>query len=247
MSRTELELLFGKTASCPPVETLVAGEQTGMPDRHMRSHVNGCLFCKAELASWRAFEYSEPTFAEGEAVNEIAGELDWRVPSAIRRETQRPARTRTRFFRVLGEWFRSKQRSALSLVFVCSVLVVISLQIQFRHSSPLVSRLDTPQSWRGNTLSLVAPTGRLDHVPNSFKWESIPNAREYQVRVLAVDRAELWARTVTGTNFVVDQDLKNVLARHSAFFWRVTGLSSEGRALASSELERFEIKTLKME
>jgi hypothetical protein len=241
-SKAELERLFGKTDSCPSLEQLIEDEQVGLSDPNTRKHVNECPFCKTELASWRAFEYSQPSAAEEDIVDQIAGELDWRVQPVIRREVHEPARTRTSLVQLLGAWFRSKQGSALSLAFVCSALLVISLQIQFRHSAPLVSRVDTPQNWRGNNLTIVGPTGSLDAVPNSFRWKSIPSASQYEVRVLGVDGAELWKTTTASTDVVVGPDLNTLLAKHSVFFWRVTGLSSEGRQLASSELERVEVR-----
>lgn len=240
-SKTELERLFGKTDSCPSIDELIEGEQFGISDPNTRQHVNDCPFCKTELASWRAFEHSQANPREQQTVEHIACELQGRIHPIIRREMQ-PARARASLLPRLGAWFRSKQGSALSLAFVCSALLVISLQIQFRHSAPVVSRVDTPQNWRGDNLTIIGPAGSLDTVPNTFSWKSIPNASQYEVRVLGVDGAELWKTTTARTDVVVGPDLKALLAGHSVFFWRVTGLSSEGHQLASSELERIEVR-----
>ena len=242
ISNTELERLFGKTDSCPSIEKLIESEKIGISDPNTRSHVNHCLFCKTELASWRAFDHPQATPREAEIANQIAGELDGRIYPVIRGEMQ-ATRTKASLLPWLGGWFRWKRGSALSLAFVCSALLVISLQIQFRHSAPLVSHVDTPQTWRGDNLTIIAPAGSLHTVPNTFRWKSIPNASQYELRVLGVDGAELWKKTTASTDFIVDPDLKALLARHSVFFWRVAGLSSEGRKLASSELERVEVRS----
>src|SRR5690242_19588651 len=110
-SKAELERLFGKTDSCPSLEKLIESEQVGISDPNTRKHVNRCPFCKTELASWRAFEYSQPSAAEGDIVDQIADELDWRVQPVIRREVQESARTRPSLLELLGGWFRSKQGS----------------------------------------------------------------------------------------------------------------------------------------
>src|SRR4051794_29120057 len=242
MQNSELDVmkrLFGRTKDCPALEELISDQlPASISDPDLRIHIDQCLACQAELASWRSFQENEPTSAEVATIDTIAHELDQRLHTLVRAECERPVQAKSSIIDVARAFLRSKQALTASAVFVCSVLLFISLRFQSRNVAPSLSTPSQSQSWRSTDVQVISPTGRLPVLPETLSWKRVPGAAYYRVRVLGVDQAQLWAGTTEITPLRMDADARRALARHSVFLWDVEALDKKGLRLARSGVQR---------
>jgi hypothetical protein len=199
-----------------------------------RRHVASCMSCQAELELLQRFATSEISDDEQAIVRSGVEQLRRREREIFGdRERVRPAENKW----IAVGWIRS------SVALAASLLLIAAGYYLFR---PAPSGFPTDASvdrgvTRSLTIGLVAPVGDLGSAPDRLQWQPVAGARGYHVRVLEVDRHELWSADVAATSVELPSVVKAQFAPGKTLLWHVTANDSSSRALAESELQQFRV------
>jgi hypothetical protein len=233
--RGQKELLreaLGPTSECPPLDVLAAPRQ----DAQTKRHAQECPHCRAELALLHQFESAEARPGEAADLAWIESELARRSPVAARSPE---------FFGRLRAWFEflfsPAGRGRLSLA-VASVVLLVTAGLVMRPGGGVRQGItEEPAVWRSGQFAATSPAGDLDQPPSQLRWEAVPGAASYHVRLLEVDGAEIWSADSTSTSVAFPGNIASQLTRGRAFQWDATSRNGAGRQLATTNLQTFHI------
>jgi len=169
----KMKAALSLTAECPPIEQLAALAQS--------SHVSQCLHCQAELAMLQKFENATADADEKDAVDWIAARIQ-PVEPPRRRLLSFPLKRESRI------WMAAA---------ACLLLAVSGGVLMFRGPGEPVAPKEGTEILRTQSVELVAPLNEVSALPGEFTWHSVAGAASYRVRLLEVDRRELWSTVVT--------------------------------------------------
>jgi hypothetical protein len=239
---SNLKRALSSTSSCPDVEQLgqyADGTIDATSLRKVGSHVAACQHCKSELALLREFEEAAVRPEEERQVAWISAKLQDRSEEILAsRSTQRAERL---------PWWKTLltlpalSRAALALG---AILIVVSGSIYLRRSSAPVlnTTLDSGRDvLRSNTVHLISPKGDLARKPSLLEWEAVPGAVRYQVRVIEVDRTELWKAETSAVGIQLPDEVRAKIQPLKSLRWQVTALDSSGKPIGSSSSESFRL------
>ena len=235
--RPDDELFAAALASgndCPPLEDLERLLNEGAPVP-LKRHVDGCSRCQTELQMLRAFTSSEVAEHEQTAVSSIAARLKSRSSEITRPRTavdQRPSRWQL----ILAMRWLTPAAATIAIV-----LLVAGVAIELRQGrQPLLkARIGSTEVLRSSSIVILSPVGDLKARPEEIRWEAAPNATRYQVRILEVDRTELWSGETTGTRIGVTSKVATFIVPFKTLLVQVGAFDATGRKIAESEPVRF--------
>ena len=100
---------------------------------------------------------------------------------------------------------------------------------------------------RGGTIETVAPIGELGEPPRDLRWERVPGARSYRIRIETVAGDVLWEAEVDGddagtdmtTRMELPREARAKMSRAVTYRWTVQALDERGGVLARSEPAAF--------
>jgi hypothetical protein len=92
-------------------------------------------------------------------------------------------------------------------------------------------------------VTAIAPLGDLDRAPAQLRWEAVPGAASYRVRVLEVDGTEVWSSNVPAATADIPTDLAAKMIPGRAFQWEAEARDASGKRIASTGLQNFHIVT----
>lgn len=220
---------FERTEHCPEVEKLALLEEGRLEQAEaarLRTHVEGCTACEAELALYRGFLAAESRVEERPDVEYISARLS--NPAAAERESE-------------SWWQRWLKLPAVPrwAFSVAALLLVAAVSLQVWRRQSGIGEVEWSGVARSGQLTLEAPLGELDQAPRRFSWRPAPGASIYQIRVLEVDGAQLWTGDSRETQFPAPAELLKQLGPRRAFIWEVVGLDGNGKEVARSGRARF--------
>lgn len=191
-------------------------------------HLASCPRCSAELALYRQFLTAAPTEAEMADLRAIEARL------------QRPAKNAEPGVSWWQRWFGWR-----SMVLVAaSAMVMITATVQMRQSrEPGLEIPTSSDTLRSDAVVLTEPLGEQAALPLQLKWQPQQGVARYEVRLMEVDRTELWkssaAANATVANLPVD--VRNKIVPRKTLLWQVTALNQRGEKIAESEMGRFRL------
>ena len=241
-SREAWRAAMSTTGDCLSVNDLERlAENVPLPDKKSNAHLAECPRCQTELALLRNFESTTPAHDEGAAVAWIAAQLGRK---SIKSSPQTAAIGRLAFWH---SFFRSSY--AIAAVAVTLIMIFgVSLYISEHQPAPQLSaELNTPnphEIMRSQSVRLIGPSGDLNALPESFRWEAYPGTNSYRVELTEVDGTMVRKETVDQNVLSVKPEWKSVLHNGKPYIWQVTALDASGNAVATSSHERFRIGTL---
>jgi hypothetical protein len=213
---------FGATPECPTLDALLAAAQKPEVQRHLET----CAHCRTELAMFQEFEAAEPRPEE-------TGDLAWvNAELSRRREVRQPSLADR-----VRAWFTLPRLSMAAVALL--VLIVAGVYLPNRNGGTLPGQ-ENPV-WRSGAFTTIAPLGDIDHAPRELKWEAVPGAASYHVRVLEVDGTELWSSDVNATSVELPNNTAAKMSAGRAFQWDVSARDNTGRQIASTSLQSFHI------
>ena len=243
--RHELNAALGVTPDCPSIEQLGRFAEDGLDASqraNVESHIGRCGHCQSELALLRQFTEVSLQPEEERPVAWIAAQLHNRAQEIYEPSSEaRPAR--------VSWWkrlFATPVLSRAALALGC-LLIIVSGSIYLRRGSApaLNTTLDSgPEVLRSNTVELLSPKGTLTAPPELLQWQAMPGAERYQVRILEVDRTELWKSETSAVTIKIPDQVRALVKPGKTLLWHVTALDTSGKQLASSNFESFRVGQL---
>ena len=221
---TDLSDIFGPTPDCLPLDDLVQRLEApaGAEERvHCEQHLAQCTYCASQVALFRGFQSDEPLPQERAALQHIVSRLRKNSPAA-------PQRWWSRLLKA-----RFLAPAAIGLA-AASVLIVANLN----HG---VNNLEAPVDTviRSNQITATSPVGEITRRPSQLSWQPVAGAANYDVRILEVDRTEIWRATTTSAVIPIPSEVVNRIVPSKKLLWEVTALDGSGNAIASSGMRSF--------
>lgn len=207
--------IFGPTPECPSIDELAK------PDHEQ--HLDACAYCSSQLALFRNFESGEPATEESEAVEAIVSRLRRSSPAAPE-----------------SWWSRIWRPKVLAPTAIALAAASLALTV---YVNSRTSNLDLPSDnvMRSSRLVAVAPLGQIAQQPSQLRWDPVPGAAKYNIRMLEVDRTELWSASSDAPAVDIPQSVRTRIVPLKTLLWEVSAVDSAGKVLAASGIQRFAI------
>ena len=139
----------------------------------------------------------------------------------------------------------SKRPAIFALAAAAAVVAVVaagSAYVLLRQPPELPRSVATePDVSRSLTLGVRSPVGDQKEAPNRLEWVAFDRAVRYRVRLLEVDRRELWSTTTTAPVAELPSTVQSSLAPGRTFLWDVTAYDTAGRTVSESGLQSFKV------
>jgi hypothetical protein len=223
---------FGPTPECLTIEALSSAELDGAARRHVES----CAHCRNELALLRTFMDAEPNLEEKASVDWIAAEARRRIVA----QTASRGREKSLWER-LTAWIPSGTPGWVPAgAMACLVLLLGSGVYLLRHDRAIGAPQAGEDLWRSATVSVIRPIGDVVAAPADLAWQAVPKASKYHVRLLEVDRREIWSADTPGTQIAIPPEIAAQLQPGRTLLWQVVANGAAG-PLAESNLQTFHI------
>jgi len=94
---------------------------------------------------------------------------------------------------------------------------------------------------RSLTLDVRSPLGDQPEAPHRLEWVATDRAVRYRVRLLEVDRRELWSTTTTAAAVDVPSPVQSSLTPGRTFLWDVTAYDAADRIVSESGRQSFRV------
>jgi len=234
-----LRVALGPGEECPPLDRLARyaeGARSGEPG--MAQHLQSCTYCQTELHLLRSFQAGGNS-ENSDDVRRVTESLnDMRLPVAAN-----PARTGSR-----ERWWISifsMPRLAPAAFAMAAVLLVAASVLYIRQSrKPVVGALNPgaqQEVLRSPGFAVLSPAGDLQERPDEIRWEAVPQAARYQVRLLQVDGSELWKTETSNNNIAIPAAVRSQIVPAKTLFSEIKAFNSSGAKIAETGSVRFRL------
>lgn len=236
MDREILKAALVPGPDCLPLErlgryadgALHADERAAAAD-----HIRTCSNCQAEFTLLKALTSSALRLDEGAVVHPSIGPLEPRTREIARRRVSESPGHR---------WRPSKAPRTAGLAAV--VLLVGIGAFYFRSSTPpaLPTAVNTGDDvTRSHSIAVRGPVGDLRESPRRFEWVEVDRASRYHVRLMEVDRSELWSASTAAAGIDLPPEVRALSVASKTLIWDVTAYDSSGMTLAESGSQAFRL------
>lgn len=223
----KLKSALRPAADCPPLEQLVRaldGSEGDARRKAAEDHAASCAHCRDELALVRKFMDAGP---RPEETRDIA----WIARRLAKQRMHRPSRQRLPFFLGMRAWAAA----------ACLVLIA-SGAFYLRQGPGEPSLVGVGEGvMRSQVLELVEPVGDVPQKPTAFRWRAVPRAVRYQVRLMEVDRREVWRGEATDDVIPVPAPVLALFSPGRSLLWEVSAWDGSGKALGTSGIRSFRL------
>jgi hypothetical protein len=219
--------------SVEELEQLVSEPAMASGDR--AAHVKSCPYCQTELQLLQSFEAGEADAANAE-VQRVTEQLRQRSTAILGQPLPTPA-----------SWWRvilSPPRLAQASLAMAAILVVAGIVLQFRstHRPSLNETSQSgPEVLRSGGFSVLSPVGDLQERPGEIRWEKVPQAVLYRVRVLEVDHSEVWEAETPDDHIDLPSSIRTRIVPAKTLFCEVSAFDSSGNKIGETGLVRFRL------
>ena len=219
-----------RARGCLPAEDLVAYHDGTMRanTRHtLEAHLPDCASCRAALEYLASDAAREPG---GQPVLPPAVEerIEAMMAAVVRRELESSAR-----FAPGTAWMK-----LAAGVFVAASLALFG----YVWWSPAGFDQDLGGLRSNETLQVLSPAGRIDTLPDSFRWTSHPLAKSYSVLLFDEEMNEIWQGRTSDddTELSLDGTAMQLLAAGGRFSWQVIALDGKEYGFDRPSIGHFE-------
>ena len=235
--RPDDELLAAALAGgndCPPLQDLERLLNPGAPAL-LRQHVDGCSHCQAELQMLRAFTANEIAEHEKAAVSAVAARM--KSPASEISGRRAAVEERRSWWKpVFAMRWLTPAAAVAALVLLAAG---VTLELRQGRRPLLNTRVPATEVFRSSSIAILNPVGDLREKPAEVRWEAAPNAERYQVRLMEVDRAEVWSGETKGTRIELPAAVETSIVPAKTFLLQVAAFDATGRKIGESEPVRF--------
>jgi hypothetical protein len=242
-----LKAAVARTPDCATAEELArlcGADREGGADARVAEHVSACARCRTELALLQDFARG-PRPDEQEEVAAIVARLAPDVGALVRGDVTAPARPEAAPAPASRWAFPPFLRTAAAGLAVATATAVAVLTFTSRDGGPPALSPQAavgPTVLRSTSVALVAPRGDLDAPARELRWQAVPGAASYDVEVTEVDRTEVWKGEVRDARAELPPAVRARAVPGKPFVWRVVAKDAQGRAIATSEGQRFRVR-----
>jgi hypothetical protein len=219
--------------SIEELQQLVSRPATASAER--AGHVKSCAYCQTELQLLQTFQAGDADSAS-EEVQRVTEQLRQRS-SAFREQRPGPP----------VPWWRAMlavPRLAQASLAMAMILVVAGIVLQF-HSTHRPSLNETNQTgqevFRSGSFALLGPVGDLQERPGEIRWERVPQAARYRLRVLEVDQSEVWTAETTDDHIDLPSSVRAKIVPAKTLFCEVNAFDFSGNKIGETGLVRFRL------
>jgi hypothetical protein len=239
MEREILRTALAPSAECLSIEELGRYVDGGLgADQQTAAvmHIRRCLNCQAELALLQAVTSSSVRPGEADILRDGVARLEQRATeifAAGRVETL----SRRRWFR-FGSLLPVAGMAAVLLV----GLVAGSFYLLPRKAPKLPSRVTTgDEVTRSLAVEVRGPSGDQVEAPQRFEWLAVDRAVRYRVRLMEVDRREVWSTSTSAVGVDLPSSVRTSIAPAKTLLWDVTAYDASGATIAESGSQSFRL------
>ena len=231
--RQQWKAALAATNECLSLEELSRHVDRSLPgeeNSRMSSHLSSCPRCQTELAMLQEFEQATPRPDEAAEVSFITAELK-------RRSGGRMGGLVTR------KIFAGRRIGTAAMALAAMLLLIAGgLYLRSEKEPVLVSDGSSGQTvFRSQAITLLEPKGDLEHSPTELRWQPVPGAVRYSVKLMEVDRAVLWESSSEQTMLLLPPTVREKIIAGKTLLWEVTAIEVGGKAVATSPVERFRV------
>jgi hypothetical protein len=198
------------------------------------THIRGCLSCQAELALLRAVMSDSVRPGETDIVRDGIARLDRRLPGIMGpRPEEAPVRR---------GWLRFG--TVLPVAAMAAVLLAAGGRYYFvsRTAPALPASVTTANEvTRSAAVTVRAPAGDLAEPPRRFDWLPVARAVRYRVRVMEVDRHEIWSAATSAAGVDLPPSVRTSIGPGRTLLWDVTAYDASGASIAESGPQSFRV------
>jgi hypothetical protein len=139
--------------------------------------------------------------------------------------------------------FASRGVSVAALSLAAMLVAVVAATYLTTAKEPvLVSDGSTGQTvLRSQAVVAISPKGDLTKAPTELRWQPVPGADHYSVKLMEVDRVELWQGSSKQPSAMLPEAVREKIVPGKSLLWQVTAINENGKALATSQVERFRV------
>ena len=122
-------------------------------------------------------------------------------------------------------------------------LAVGSTYLFFTRNAPsLPSRVTTgDEVTRSLSVRVRGPIGEQFELPRRFEWFAVDGAVRYRVRLMAVDRQEIWSTFTAEPGADLPPPVRASIAPRRTLLWDVTAYDAAGGSIAESGMQSFRV------
>jgi hypothetical protein len=136
-------------------------------------------------------------------------------------------------------------RLAQASLAVAAILLVAGAVVFLRSLTDrpqLEARNQTSQEvFRSGGFAVLSPAGDLQTGPKEIRWERVPGAAGYKVRLLEVDHSEVWTAETTADHIALPATIQARIVPVKTLFAEVTAFDSSGNKVGDTGLVRFRL------
>jgi len=225
---------------CPAIEELERLVSKAAPESELSAHVKSCPYCQTELHLLRTFEAAEVGETSDE-VRRTAALLQKRSQKIIRLSV--PTEERVPWWRAAFT-IRSLAQASLALAVILAVAaVVIHLRTNTQPPSLNEGTRIGQDVLRSGGFAVTSPVGDLNEAPKEVRWEKVPNVACYRIRLLEVDRNELWKADTTENHIELPPSVRSLIVPAKTLFFEISAFDASGGKVGDTGLVRFRLQT----
>lgn len=128
------------------------------------------------------------------------------------------------------------------LAAAAAVALVVAGSFLLRPKAPQLPAATTgPEVTRSLAVAVRAPLGDQAEAPRRLEWTAAEGAARYRVRLLEVDRREVWSTSTGAPVAELPEDVRATLAPGRTLLWEVTAYGSSGAVIGESGLQSFRL------
>jgi hypothetical protein len=239
MEREVLKTALAPGPSCLSMEQLgryADGALGGAEKAAAADHVSGCLNCQAELALLQAVTSTGVRREEAGLVRDGVALLEQRAPEifgAAPSPAEAPSRRR---------WLGLGMPSLAAAAALVAVLVAGGLFLRGPRAPELPRDVTTGgEITRSLAVSVIGPIGDQQDTPARLQWRPVQGAARYRVRLMEVDRHEIWSASTSETEAELPPAVLPAIAPGRTLIWEVTAFGASGTMIAQSGPQTFRL------
>ena len=138
--------------------------------------------------------------------------------------------------------FRFFPAAAVAAVLLVAVATGSFYVLGTRNAPDLPGSVTTTDEvTRSLAVRVRGPVGEEAASPRRFEWLGVDRAVRYRVRLMEVDRHEIWSTVSTSLQADVPSSVRAAITPGRTLLWDVTAYDASGAAIAESGLQSFRL------